>query len=67
MLIEQAKRWGSDHHYSFLHVKTVAEGWYEEYDQTNRFYQKSGFQKLEVLPDLWDENNPCQIYIMTIE
>ena len=67
LLIEQAKRWGRDHHYSFLHVKTVAEGWYEEYDQTNRFYQKCGFQKLEVLPDLWDENNPCQIYIMTIE
>ncbi len=67
LLIEQAKRWGRDHRYSFLHVKTVAEGWYEEYDQTNRFYQKCGFQKLEVLPDLWDENNPCQIYILTIK
>lgn len=49
--------------YIFLQVKTVAEGHYENYDQTISFYKKMGFRKLEVIPDLWDEWNPCLIMI----
>ena len=52
--------------YSFLQVKTVQEGHYTEYDCTNRFYKKLGFQELECFPTLWDEWNPCQILIMSI-
>ena len=52
--------------YSFLQVKTVQMGRYKEYDDTNRFYQSLGFKELEVFPSLWDEWNPCQIYIMAI-
>lgn len=41
-------------------------GKYEEYDKTNLFYISFGFKELEVFPTLWDEWNPCQIYIMNI-
>lgn len=50
----------------FCQVKTVQMGRYKEYDDTNRFYQSLGFKELEVFPSLWDEWNPCQIYIMAI-
>ncbi|MBD5157188.1 MAG: GNAT family N-acetyltransferase [Butyrivibrio sp.] len=53
--------------YSFLQVKTVQMGKYEEYDRTNRFYQSLGFKEFEVFPTLWDECNPCQIYVMSLE
>ncbi len=59
---EEAKRLG----YTFLQVKTVQMGCYESYDATNRFYLALGFKELEVFPTLWDECNPCQIYIMAI-
>lgn len=53
--------------YSFIQVKTVQMGKYEEYDRTNRFYLSLGFQEFEVFPTLWDEWNPCQVYIMSIK
>ena len=58
----EAKRLG----YSFIQVKTVQMGRYEIYVDTNRFYLSLGFKELEVFPTLWDECNPCQIYIMAI-
>ena len=58
----EAKRLG----YSFIQVKPVQMGRYEIYDDTNRFYLSLGFKELEVFPTLWDECNPCQIYIMAI-
>lgn len=59
---DAAKRIG----YSFLQVKTVKMGVYEDYDDTNRFYLALGFKEFEVFPSLWDENNPCQIYVMSL-
>ena len=53
--------------YSFLQVKTVQMGRYKEYDDTNRFYRSLGFKELEVFPTLWDERNPCQVYVMAIQ
>lgn len=53
--------------YSFIQVKTVELGRYEEYDDTNRFYLSLGFKELEVFPTLWGEQNPCQIYIMSLK
>ena len=50
-----------------MQVKTVQMGRYKEYDDTNRFYRSLGFKELEVFPTLWDEWNPCQIYVMSIE
>ena len=61
-LHDTAKRLG----YSFLQVKTVQMGRYDDYDATNRFYLSLGFKEFEVFPLLWDEWNPCQIYVMTL-
>lgn len=52
--------------YSYLQVKTVQSGRYEEYDRTNEFYRAVGFCELECFPGLWDEWNPCQIYVKYI-
>lgn len=59
-----AKNAASDAGYSFMQVKTVQMGKYEEYDRTNKFYLSLGFQEFEVFPTLWDDWNPCQIYVM---
>ena len=65
-LFEAAKSAAAESGYSFLQVKTVRMGRYEEYDRTNRFYLSLGFKEFEVFPNLWDEQNPCQIYIMAL-
>ena len=57
-LFEAAKRVAIDHGYSFLQVKTVKMGCYEEYDKTNLFYLSLGFKEFEVMPTLWDAWNP---------
>ena len=53
--------------YQFMQVKTVQEGMYPDYDATNRFYRSLGFCELEVFPDLWDKDNPCQVYVMNLQ
>ena len=63
-LFEQAKKVAENLGYSFMQVKTVQMGRYEEYDATNRFYRSLGFKEFELFPTLWDERNPCQIYVM---
>ncbi|WP_313960890.1 GNAT family N-acetyltransferase [uncultured Parvimonas sp.] len=52
--------------YTYSQVKTVQSGHYKEYDITNNFYKSVGYKELEVFPTLWDEWNPCQIYIKYI-
>lgn len=53
--------------FGFLTVKTVQMGRYPDYDRTNLFYRSLGFQELECFPTLWDEANPCQVYIMDVK
>lgn len=65
-LFERAKKAASESGYSFFQVKTVQMGKYDDYDKTNRFYMALGFKEFEVFPMLWDEWNPCQIYVMAI-
>lgn len=65
-LFAAAKEYAAGEQYSFIQVKTVQMGRYEEYDHTNRFYLSLGFKELEVFPTLWGEQNPCQIYVMAI-
>ncbi len=52
--------------YTYTQVKTVQTGHYKEYDITNNFYKSVGYKELEVFPTLWDEWNPCQVYIKYI-
>ena len=66
-LFSAARRIACEQGYSFMQVKTVKMGVYEDYDRTNRFYQSLGFKELEVFPTLWDELNPCQVYVMALK
>ena len=66
-LFEAAKQIAVERGYSFMQVKTVQMGRYEEYDRTNLFYLALGFKEFEVFPTLWDAHNPCQVYIMSLE
>lgn len=66
-MFTMAKNIAREKGYSFLQVKTVEMGKYEDYDDTNRFYISLGFKEFEVFPTLWDEANPCQIYVMSVE
>lgn len=63
-LLEAAKQAAREAGYAFMQVKTVQMGKYAEYDATNRFYLAMGFREFEVFPRLWDEWNPCQVYVM---
>ena len=65
-LFEEAKRTAITKGYSFMQVKTVRMGVYEDYDITNRFYLSLGFKEFEVIPEIWGEDNPCQIYVMSL-
>ena len=53
--------------YCFIQVKTVQMGKYADYDKTNLFYRSLGFMEFEVFPKLWDEWNPCQVYVMAVK
>ena len=66
-LFEKAKSASIQFGYSFLQVKTVQMGRYEDYDKTNLFYRALGFKEFEVFPSLWDEANLCQVYVMSLE
>ena len=66
-LFEKARAAAEKLGYSFLQVKTVQMGKYDDYDITNRFYQAMGFKEFELFPNYWDEDNPCQIYVMSLK
>ena len=65
-LFEAAKAIAIEKGYSFMQVKTVQMGVYEDYDITNRFYLSCGFKEFEVIKELWGDENPCQIYVMSL-
>ena len=65
-LVEKAKQVARSEGYEFMQVKTVKMGVYEDYDRTNLFYISCGFRELEVFPLYWDEANPCQVYVMSL-
>ena len=62
-LFSAFETYGREHGYRLIQVKTIAPGYYPEYDATVAFYRNIGFLPLEILPTLWDENNPCLILV----
>ena len=66
-LLDKAKEIALTKGYSFLQVKTVKMGKYDNYDKTNLFYLSCGFKEFEVFPTLWDMENPCQVYVMSLQ
>lgn len=65
-LVEAFKSYAAAQGYQYAQVKTVAAGYYPEYDATRLFYERMGFCPLEVFPTLWDECNPCLIMVMKL-
>lgn len=65
-LYNAAQKAAREKGYLFLQVKTVKMGVYEDYDITNRFYLSLGFKEFEIIEELWDKANPCQIYVMSL-
>ena len=65
-LWEAFRAYALDQGYEYAQVKTVRRGCYAEYDRTNDFYEHIGFRALECFPTLWDEANPCQMYIRSL-
>ena len=65
-LFEEAVKTAKAEGYSFMQVKTVRMGMYEDYDRTNLFYISCGFKELEVINEIRGDENPCQIYIMSL-
>lgn len=65
-LFEKARETAARNGYSSLQVKTVQMGGNDDYDNTNQFYLSLGFKEFEVFPTLWDESNPCQVYVMSL-
>lgn len=66
-LFEAFYQYAKGRGYEFIQVKTVRKGMYPDYDLTNVIYQKIGFRELECMEGLWDEANPCQVYVMAIK
>lgn len=66
-LFAAAKDYAAAKGYSFIQVKTVRSGMYEDYDRTNEFYKSLGFKELEVFEEYWDAANPCQVYVMSLK
>lgn len=65
-LFAQARKAAAQEGYTFLQVKTVKMGVYEDCDAANRFYLSLGFAEFEALEELWGRENPCQIYVMSL-
>ena len=66
-MFNEAQKAAAEEGYSFMQVKTVKMGVYEDYDITNRFYLSLGFAEFEVIEELWGKENPCQIYVMSLK
>lgn len=66
-LFAELQAYAKSRGYEYIQVKTVQKGHYKEYDATNAYYESVGFRELECFPTLWDEWNPCQIYIKKVE
>jgi len=52
----------------FVQVKTLDDSHPDEgYKRTRRFYESLGFKPLERFPTLWDEDNPCLLYVKGLQ
>lgn len=61
LLMKSSLDYAKEKGFKYMIVKTVEYGTYPEYDITNMFYRKCGFEEYEKL-DIWGEENPCQVY-----
>lgn len=66
-LVRACERYLSAHRVEFLQVKTLSESHPDvNYAKTRAFYQAMGFKKLQELPTLWGEANPCLMLVKSL-
>ena len=66
-LIRAAKTYATGHGVKMLSVKTVADSSPDpNYANTRAFYRAMGFELFEEFPELWDEHNPCALFILPV-
>jgi len=67
-LVAAAEAWCRAHDVEYLQVKTLASSApSEHYARTRAFYEAVGFVPLEVLPELWDPQNPALVLVKHVE
>lgn len=52
--------------FKLVQVKTLAPGVDSYYDKTIKFYEGLGFLKLEIILELWGEDDPCLIMVKSL-
>jgi len=63
-LIEYVEPRLLDEGIKYLQVKTLASTHPDKhYALTRKFYEQMGFDPLEIFETLWDEENPCLLYV----
>ena len=66
-LIRAAKTYAIKHGVKMLSVKTVADNSPDpSYANTRVFYRAMGFELFEEFPDMWDEYNPCALFVLPV-
>ena len=66
-LIQQAEIYLREMGVEYLQVKTLAATHPDPfYARTRAFYEAFGFRPLEVLPVLWNPENPCLIMVKAL-
>lgn len=67
-LLNAAQTWLRQQGIEYLQVKTLGPSNEDpNYAKTRDFYEAMGFRALEELPQIWDEKNPCLIYIKRLK
>jgi len=66
-LVEYAEEYAKSSLKKYMTVKTLSADHPDpNYQKTRLFYERMGYEHLEVLKTLWDENNPCLYMIKCI-
>lgn len=64
LLMETAQEWLREQAVEYLQVKTLSDAHPDPfYARTRAFYAALGFRPLEEFPTLWNEQNPCLLFI----
>ena len=59
-LVAYAEDYARNHAKKYMTVKTLSADHPDlHYKKTRAFYERMGYEHLEVFKTLWDENNPC--------
>jgi coenzyme F420-0:L-glutamate ligase/coenzyme F420-1:gamma-L-glutamate ligase len=66
-LVEAAEAWCAANGVDYLQVKTLGHTKADEgYARTRAFYEAVGFVPLDVLPQLWDSQNPAHVLVKRV-